>query len=1230
MQIDISGCGHFAAPLCNRNYCGLPVPPGCCNQHQQVGRRVMRPWLRHLTKTILIMKMIVILLTTALLQVHASGTSQTVTLSGKDLELKKVFADVQRQTGFLFFYNTSSLQGTHPVTITASEVPLEIFLQKLLQDQPLEYTIKHRTIFISRKKTQPGPPLLVDQVEQPARIDVKGTIHDEKNAPAEGITITVKGTTKGTVSDAKGAFILRDIEENATLQISSVNHERQEIKINGRTEIQVQLKIRAADLTEVNVTVSNGYQDIPKERSTGSFEVVKGEKLQRSMATDLLSRLEGVATGLQFDRRELFPGRSKMNQSSITIRGISTLTTTIKAPLIILDNFPYEGDINNINPYDIESVTILRDAAASSIWGARAANGVIVITTKKGRQNQALQVTLTANTNIHAKPDLFKFPAMSTSDYIDLETYLFNKGHYDGDLNSTSYSGLSPVVELLAQRRKGAISPADFAAKIDALRSKDVRNDFNKYVYQTAIDQLYSLNLSGGTDKLQFALSGSYAAMPTFLRGVDSRRITLNTNQTFKPLKNLSINLKLNYSSTDDKTNTLGNYGDLEYRYGGFRYMPPYTTFKDDQGNYATYPFHFREGYTDTAGGGALLDWKYRILQEMENKNDRSRANEVLINTQIQYQVTKTLSASFAYQYRNSNRLFRRTYSLQSYYARNEINSFTNLRAIDGPSRNPLPIGGILDDYGSGSRSQDGRVQINYNEVIGGRHQVSAVVAADIRKTEKSYSNSRIYGYNEDNLSFSDVNYFTSYPLYGDLGSSRIPSQRSLGEGTNNYVSLTGNAAYTYNNRYTFSASARRDAANVLGVATNNQWKPFWSAGIGWNASHESFFQVPAINNLEFKLSYGYQGNVLNTLSPLTIIRYLQNADQFGLYYASITVAANPDLRWEEQNQWNFITNISLLKNRLGATLDIWRKRSEDVISYQQVDPTTGVVRVSSNSAGLGAQGFDLKLTSVNIRGAFQWNTEFSISMVKNKVTKLDTMRYRQPPFANGAISFNHGFLMVPGWDPKSLYSYPFAGLDPATGDPLGYLGGKVSKAYDKIINQGFDTAGLVRHGSSAPLIFGFINNTVSYKKIRLLVTLTYNLKYFFKRAPIQYYSLIGEGNPHGDYSKRWQKPGDELHTTVPSLAYPSNYNRDNFYANSSVNVLRGDNIKISNLSLSYDITIGGSAKKIIRQMQVYTSVQNLGALWIANKEKIDPDMSYGNATFPNPLRVGIGVQLTF
>lgn len=1032
-----------------------------------------------------------------------------------------------------------------------------------------------------------------------------------------GATVRLAGSAAGTVTGNAGDFSIKLSKDTARLVITCIGYKPLTLRVTWPAPDPMTILLQQSSNLLNEVTVSTGYQTLSRERATGSFARISGRLLERETGTDIISRLDGIAPATLFDKRV----QSKSPFNSISIRGISTLESNA-APLLIVDNFPYDGDPANINPNDVASITILKDAAAASIWGARAGNGVIVITTKKGRFNQPLRITVNSSVATADKPDLFYFRQMSSSDFIDVEEMLFARGYYKSTLNSSRRPPVSPVVEILSQEQSGALSADQANAQINALRGLDVRNDFEKYIYRRPLNQQYSFSMDGGGQRAKYQFSAGYDHNLENMLANAYDRLTLRSANTFRLLKHLELSTDLAYTlSHTSAGNTTSPFGYGQVVPSGKSTLYPYAQLADARGNLLPVPKDYRLGYTDTAGQGRLLNWNYNPVAEARLADNRTRLSDVLLNFGLRYDLSKDLNAAVRYQYESSGSTDRQYNSPDSYYTRNLVNRFT--QAGSGGVVNIIPPGGILDLAGSELAASKLRGQLNYSHTWKQEHQLVAIAGMEMSQTRSTASSSRTYGYNADILTFANVDYVNPYPVYGNLsGPSYIPSNTAFSDITNRFVSYFANAAYTYKQRYTLSASARKDESNLFGVNVNQKGVPLWSSGLSWNLSDEPFYHLGWLPYLRLRMTYGYSGNVNNSLSAYTTLQYEQPNPYNNLPYADVANPANPSLRWEKTGMLNFGIDFGAKDRRVSGSIEYYRKHSSDLLAPAPVDYTTGFNDLTLNSADTKGRGVDLQLNTVNLAGRFRWETAFLFSYAHSEVSK-----YLLPySYASSYTSFGLSIAPFVGKAPYGIFSYRFAGLDHSTGNPLGLVNGQPSTNYSTIL---YNTApaDLVYSGSALPEEFGSVRNTFTWKGLSLSLNITYRLGYYFRRPTISYSALFSKWAGNADFEKRWQQPGDEKFTTVPSLDYPANSNRDNFYQYSTATVDRGDNVRLQDISLAYDIHTGDLPKLPFSDVRVYLYINNIGLLWRANKDHLDPD--YGSS-YPAPRTYAIGFKLNY
>ncbi|MCZ8216167.1 MAG: TonB-dependent receptor plug domain-containing protein, partial [Cyclobacteriaceae bacterium] len=523
----------------------------------------------------------------------------------------------------------------------------------------------------------------------------------------------------------------------------------------------------------------------------GSFVQVDNSLVNRRVSTDVISRLEDVTSGLIFNRN--ISGRT----NDISIRGQSTLFANTK-PLIVIDNFPYDGDLNTINPNDVESMTVLKDAAAASIWGARAGNGVIVITTKKGRDNQAPRVSINTNITKSDKPDLFYAPRMSSSDFIDVEKLLFDNGYYTATESSINQAPLTPAVELFIAERDGLIDSDEMQQQLNTLRQQDVRRDFEKHFYRKSVKQQYALSLNGGSASNKYFVSVGWDRNMESLTANDFDRVTFNANNTWSLLDNkLEASAGIYYAESNRTSNNMGSDA---VRFTTVSPLYPYAQLKDNNGNNLPITKDYRLGFVQDAQTNDLLNWQYNPLDEIALADNTGKLTDYRINAQLNYSIIKGLKAEVLYQYWKSFSQGRNYRSESTYYVRDLINVFTQ-EGVNGSLTNALPKGGILDMDETNSASHNLRTQLAYTKSWG-QHEVNAIGGYEVKELNTTGTSFRYYGYNDELATSKIVDYVTFYPKYFNTASvMQIPNFDSQSSLTDRFLSYYANAAYTFKHR---------------------------------------------------------------------------------------------------------------------------------------------------------------------------------------------------------------------------------------------------------------------------------------------------------------------------------------------------------------------------------------------------------------------------------------------
>ncbi|SDF45686.1 TonB-linked outer membrane protein, SusC/RagA family [Mucilaginibacter pineti] len=1133
--------------------------------------------------------------------------------------LKETLDQISKQAHVNIIYSNAKGILKNPVTIHAKDQQVSKVLTDLLSPLTLTYEVIGDQIVVKFDKTSSRSPSQ-EQTEK-HRLPVKGRVTNTNGSPLPGATIKIKNGPALATTDSNGEFEIHNVADSTVLQVSFIGYLTKEIVITNTNYLTITLENGSNQLNEVSV-VSTGYQTIPKERATGSFAQPIKAMFNDRVSTDIFSKLNGITSGLVFNSNTT---AAQNGQLDINIRGRSTIFANDQ-PLIVIDNFPYNGDINNINPNDVEDVTVLKDAAAASIWGVRAGNGVIVIRTKKGKLAQPLRIGFNASITAFDKPNLAYNPnQLNSSSYVDLETYLFKQGYYDANLNDvTNYPVISPAVELLTAQRNGTISASSLNTQLSALKNLNVNDQIGKYLLHNANNQQYGLNFSGGSSKATYFFSSGYDYNLPSAKDNSYQRITLNSQNTFKPIANLEISVGLNVVKGRNQTdNTLSNT---------LNHVFPYSQIADAGGQPRPISYGYRDSYVQAAPSNGFLDWSYSPLKDLGAANNITTITDTRLTSGIKYTFIEGLSGEIKYQYERTNIQNRDFESQDTYYTRNLINQFA-IQSNGQVTGYNIPLGGISGLGNTNIISNNLRGQLNYNRSWK-NSTIAALVGYEFSQVSSASNGSSLYGYNDDNATFVNVNTTTFYNINPSGNTTTINNGINIGGTLDRIRSSFANLAYSYKDKYTLSGSARIDGSNYFGVATNQKSLPLWSAGGKWDINKENFYNISWLPTLDFRATYGFNGNLDRSVTGVTTLLYQSNALYTNLPYATILNIGNPDLSWEKTAITNLGIDFSSKKNIISGSLEFYFKKETDVLGYKTFPNNAGILSLEGNYSDMSGHGFDVTLTSQNLSGRLKWSTTVLVSHATDKVT-----RYDLAPLASQLVGADgNGTVAVPnlGKPVFGLYSYKYVGLNPSTGNPIGYVNGVKSEDYDAIINNS-SVSDLVYFGPARPTYFGGLNNHFSYKGFDLNVQINYKLGYYFRKPTTNYSQIISNGSAYlivnQDYNKRWMKSGDEKTTNIPSLIYPFSSTRDQFYQGSDINVEKGDHIRLQDISLSYNFNRSVYPKLPFSNLQLFMYANNIGILWKANQSGLDPDAVPGGndrTTTPNPRSIAFGIKGNF
>lgn len=1186
------------------------------------------------------MRLLPVLLLTTVLQAYASdGHTQTVTIKAEQLPLKQVFAQIEKQTGFSFFFDNDLIAKAGSVSIDLRNTSIDDAMNRILEGTNLSWYKVRNTITVVAQEKKKFTTIEIF----PSGPDLKGKIINEKGEPVPSASIILKKSRRMATSDAKGNFLFKDADPYDTLIVSGVNINTREFALNGQSEVMIAVLTRVTVEEEVVVSVNTGYQKLPKERATGSFSVITAKELAKIPVANLIQRIEGMVTGVQpkimsGDNSFVYSGLVQsinsstrnvgVNDYNINVRGTTTLRGELM-PLIVVDGFPTNFDIKTLNPNDIQQITFLKDAAAASIWGSRAANGVIVIETKKGRAAAAPSVNVSTTLTTYGKPRFGYLPLTNSAQQLDLDAEIVNKNIYPynpltGADPNKFY--VSTGMDLAYRLRAGLIDQATYDQERARLSAINGFDQLQNYLLHRASGQDYNFSVNGGNSGHTYFLSGSYSKELPSAIGTVGERFSLTANQSFKVFNRATLSIGLRTTQFNYKNSGSGL---AALSTDGQNYLPYHQLVNADGSlQYQSYAYYY--GRTQALEQKGYLPWGFNYLEEMQNNKITTKDQNYSGNIDLTVPIMKGLSVSGQFMIEKSIQQSRNENGANSFTARNAVNMATGISSFDGSLVYGIPKGGIINENTATNNNYSARVQATYDAAIAEKHQLNIVAGSEIRQTQAGVvTGQNIYGYNpetgigQDKLaSYVDVN--------GSTQTAYSIPQGNIQDKRRRFLSYFANGAYTFDNKYTFSASARYDDYNNFGLDKKYRATPLWSAGIKWQMNREKFLEnVSWLNSLAFRATYGYNGNISLDQAPFTTIFLSSGSYTTGLPYAGILNPANPALSWERTGILNIGFDYSLFNNRLFGSMEWYTKSGKDLMYTFPIDPTYGVDNLTRNATQVNAKGFEMSIGGTPVRTKLvSWTSTFNFSYNKNEVKDN-----RFVPTASFYSSLIGG--IISGYSTDAIWVYRNAGLD-ANG---------MTQVYDSDLktklapNQNPKDISAVQYAGlrTAPMYGGFINDiTVGSFSLNLMVAYSFGGK--FMKPTVSNYQIPRRTNValelNRDVDLRWRKPGDEANTVVPGMAGAFASASLFRYQYSDINVRSADYIRLRQIGLGYTVPEKIASKIRSRGIRINAIVRNPGLLWVRNDEKIDPDflpILRGNELrLPPPAAYSLSVNLNF
>ena len=1146
---------------------------------------------------ILFMRVFILVLYLGLTSIYANvaKAQNEISIKVQGASLQTLFNAIQQKSDYVFFYNDDLMSSTKKISVNQYGTVPEM-LDIALSNSGLTYSVIDKQIVIKKNKIVKQDPY-----------EISGTVTDKSGNPLVGVNVILVGKQAWDITREKGDFRVTGMPTDS-LRFEYLGYKPKTVAINSQKIINVILTLDVTELSGVQVIASNGYTDIPRERVTGSFEVMGAKELAEVPTVDIASRLEGKMAGVKVDPRS----------GNISVRGTNNYSTS-STPLIVIDGFPQPSSdfnlsrrgvpgssiLSYINADDIESITVLKDAAAASIWGSRAADGVIVVTTKKGKKGEPT-INFSSTTTIGDKIDLGKLRVMNTAQYIDYEKDLVAGGFVADDISNWQGKNPSAAQEIMFQEKRGTISMTERDQLLNKLAQNDNLDQIGRYLLRNSMTTQYDMSVSGGNDKSTYYLSLGYNKDEAAMRGNQSRSYNVTLNNSFQLKSFLRLSTGINYVSSSYQTNTTVNEALSNVSSFALR---PYDMIADENGNglnrYVIFRPEVAKGFEDKG----YLPWTYNYLDELNYSNVITKGANIRLNASLTATVNDWLNFETSGMYTSIGNKTKSLSELDSYYARNMINEATSINTA-GKLVYGIPVGSYLYNTTAANESQSMRIQMNINKNFNENNGLHFLAGSEIREERREGSGQRYYGYNTDTNSGQSVNPTTYYTTIYGWQTYIGTSDNAISKYRDRYLSYYTLGSYDFMNRYHVSGSARLDDYNLLGASKKNRALPLWSVGGKWDINKEFFLrEVSWLSNFSARVTYGKGGSTppggFGSQNAIISVGSVDFNTQ--LPTASISLPENPEIRWETTETINFGLDYGFFDNRLRGSADLYYKKTIDILTSLPFNPTYGWSYLTYNAGSLKGHGVDLNISGLIVNSGFKWNSTLTFAYNTNEVTDS---RFK-------ATTTNQylGSSPIVGKTIGYMYAYNWAGLD-ATGQST------IAKKDGTIVNstQGIAAVApddLKYMGTTVAPYFGGFMNDFSYHNFTLAVQVTYYMGHVFRNTVLQNYPSYS-GVQYGAVAKdeliadRWRQAGDEAFTNVPGLTNIS-YNSLNRYQNADINVLPADNIRLQQISLGYNVPAQFLAKTFIKSLSFNFAARNLGLLWVKNDQGIDPQYLSNN-----------------
>lgn len=1107
---------------------------------------------------------------------------------------------------------------------------------------------------------------------------ITGTVNNAKGSPLVNITVTIKNITSGKstnyLTDSVGIFRIDKLstEDAYSLTVKAVGYNPKtlsgyKIKENKNTNIVITLTEDQNELTDIVVT---GYQSVSKRLFTGSSSTLSATQLERSGLPDVTKMLEGQFAGVSLQNVSGTFGAAP----KLRIRGATSLSGDNK-PLWVIDGIIVEdvvnisnealstGDLNTllgssvagVNPSDIQDITILRDAAATALYGARAMNGVVVITTKKGSKSAdgAARINYTGNYSTYIKPNYNTFDILNSSDQMSVLEELINKGFYQmpGVVNGGNGGVLLKMYQEINRydSTSGQFGLRNDAQSRDAFLSRyaNANTDWFDIIFKNSLIQEHNVSISSGTDKFQTYASTSYLKDDGQTLGNSVERFTGNFRNNFKIGKKLQGEI-LSTGSVRRQTAPGTENRVSEPVYGAYlrgfdinpynfvlntsRMVTPY----DQNGDLE----YFTQNYAP-----------FNILNELNNNYTKLGVIDFKVQGKLKYTIIPGLNYTLNGAYRfvkseSQTSILENSNKASAYRAAFTANMIGNNEFLysnpDFPNALPvvvLPEGGFYNTATDNMKYYYFRQDLQYDKTFQGIHTISLFASMEARSTEREEEHFDGIGYQFENGGLVNPNY-----LYFKQNQEQGKPYFGMQPGTDRFMAYMLTGTYAYKNKYVITPTVRFDGSNKMGHSTTARWLPTWNISGKWNIDKEDFWKEnKIITSLTLRGSYGLTANIGNATNSAAvyynmIARRPYVNDQETLTY--ISDLENSQLTWEKSKDLDIGANMSFVSNRISLQVDYYKRRMYDLIGALRTSGIGGQATKIGNYGAMSGKGFEFSLSgNVIDRKAFSWTTRVNFAFNNNTITHLET----SSSIWKGVSQEGSAQVYFPQ---RALFSVKFAGLDHYLGYPTFYAVDSSNAEVATINLQGDEVGFLKYEGPADPTMTGGFWNKIRYKNFTLSGLIKVSTGNVLRLSPTFSSGYPDYGAMSKDVLNRWVMPGDETRTTVPALMDPVSEKQIidangsqisavypyNLYNYSTERVASGDYIKLTNVSFAYRIPQAFVENLHMTHASIAVVANNIAVLYADKKlNGQDPEFyASGGVALPTSKQITFSLKVGF